>query len=128
MSPNEPIELLLKFKEERSRSFDAMIIKLSNLSKLETAADKVENSFSFMVGKTECFIPVSGGVDLAAEKDRLTKELEYNQGFLKSVQAKLGNERFVANAKPEVVEMERKKMADAEAKIKAIEEQLSSLD
>ena len=127
MSPNEPIELLLKSKETRSLSFDAMIIKLSNLSKLETAADKVENSFSFMVGKTECFIPVSGGVDLAAEKDRLTKELEYNQGFLKSVQAKLGNERFVANAKPEVVEMERKKMADAEAKIKAIAEQLAAL-
>ena len=128
MSPNEPIELMLKSKETRNHSFDAMIIKLSNLSKLEAATEKVENSFSFMVGKTECFVPVSGGVDLVAEKERLTKELEYNQGFLKSVQAKLGNERFVANAKPEVVEMERKKLADGEAKIKAIKEQLSSLD
>ncbi|MFM7217671.1 MAG: hypothetical protein ACKO1U_06610, partial [Bacteroidota bacterium] len=66
-------------------------------------------------------------VDVEVERERLTKELEYNQGFLKSVQSKLANERFVANAKPEVVDNERKKMADAVAKIKSIEDQLSSL-
>ena len=61
------------------------------------------------------------------EKARLSKELEYNKGFLHSVQKKLTNERFVQNAKPEVLELEKKKQADAEAKIKAIEEQLASL-
>jgi valyl-tRNA synthetase len=62
-----------------------------------------------------------------AEKERLTKDLDYNRGFLKSVQAKLANEKFVANAKPEMVENEKKKLADAESKIKAIEEQLVGL-
>ena len=67
------------------------------------------------------FPPVSGGIDVEAEKQRLLKELDYNKGFLKSVQAKLANQRFVENAKPEVVEVERRKQSDAEAKIRAIE-------
>jgi valyl-tRNA synthetase len=65
---------------------------------------------------------------LEAERTRLSKELEYNQGFLKSVQIKLSNEKFVANAKPELLANEKKKQADAEAKIKAIEEQLQGLN
>jgi valyl-tRNA synthetase len=63
-----------------------------------------------------------------AEKEKLAKDLDYNKGFLKSVQAKLANEKFVANAKPELLENERKKQADALAKIKAIEEQLAALN
>ncbi|MFY8186138.1 MAG: hypothetical protein ACOVLD_08785, partial [Bacteroidia bacterium] len=66
-------------------------------------------------------------INAEEEKERITKELEYNQGFLKSVKAKLANEKFVANAKPELVELERKKMADAESKIKTLNEQLSAL-
>jgi valyl-tRNA synthetase len=66
-------------------------------------------------------------VDAEAEKEKLTKELEYLQGFLKSVDAKLSNEKFVANAKPELVEKERQKMADAEAKIEIIKGTLASL-
>ena len=61
------------------------------------------------------------------EKARLLKELDYNKGFLKSVQIKLSNEKFVANAKPELIELERKKQADAESKIKALEEQYNAL-
>ena len=66
-------------------------------------------------------------INIGEEKERLTKELDYNKGFLQSVQKKLTNERFVQNAKPEVLDIEKKKQADAEAKIKAIEEQLASL-
>ena len=82
---------------------------------------------SFMVGKSEFYIPFSAGIDLGAEKERLVKDLEYNKGFLKSVQSKLANERFVSNAKPEILEIEKKKQADAEAKIKSIEQMLSNL-
>ena len=66
-------------------------------------------------------------IDTTAQKDQLKKDLEYQKGFLISVEKKLSNERFVQNAKPEVIEIERKKKADAEAKIKAIEESLQSL-
>ena len=87
----------------------------------------VISSISFLVKKNEYFIPLTAGFDMEAEKLRLQKELEYNQGFLKSVQSKLANERFVSSAKADVVENERKKLADAEAKIKSIQEQLSAL-
>lgn len=76
----------------------------------------------------ELYVPLNQNIDLEAERQRLSKELEYNMGFLKSVQVKLSNEKFVANAKPELIANEKKKQADAEAKIKAIEEQLSSLN
>ena len=76
----------------------------------------------------ELYIPLQQNIDVDAERSRLSKELEYNVGFLKSVQVKLNNEKFVANAKPELIANEKKKQADAEAKIKAIEEQLSSLN
>jgi valyl-tRNA synthetase len=66
-------------------------------------------------------------MDTAAEREKLLSELEYTRGFLKSVQSKLANERFVSNAKPEVVENERKKLADAEAKMRVLEEQLTNL-
>ena len=84
-------------------------------------------AFSFVLKHAEYYVPLSQNIDLVAEKERLTKDLDYNRGFLKSVQAKLANEKFVANAKPEMVENEKKKLADAESKIKAIEEQLVGL-
>lgn len=126
ISPKEKLTLIKK-KAEEQHDFDAVILKLANLDKIEKTEQKVENAMSFLLGSNEYFIPFSDGLDLGAEKERLMKELEYNKGFLKSVQSKLANERFVANAKPEVVEIERKKQADAEAKIKAIEEQLNRI-
>lgn len=126
ISPKEKISLYSKDKAQAGGSFRDVVIRLCNLDKFE-AAEKVDNSISFLVGKSEFYIPFSAGIDLAAEKERLMKELEYNKGFLKSVQSKLANERFVANAKPEVVEVEKKKQADAEAKIKAIEDQLKGM-
>ena len=79
-----------------------------------------------MVNTGEFFIPVSDQIDSKVETEKLVKELEYTKGFLVSVVRKLSNEKFIANAKPEVVEIERKKQADAEAKIKALEEQLGN--
>jgi valyl-tRNA synthetase len=126
LSPKEQLQLSVKL-EKQDKDFDTVITKLGNLSAIDYSNDKPESSFSFVVKAGEYFIPVSQDMDVEAERERLQKELEYNKGFLKSVQAKLANERFVANAKPEVVQNEKQKQADAEAKIKAIEEQLGSL-
>jgi valyl-tRNA synthetase len=79
------------------------------------------------VQKDKFFIGTSAIINTVSQKEQLVKDLEYQKGFLASVEKKLSNERFVQNAKPEVVEVERKKKADAEAKIKAIEESLASL-
>jgi valyl-tRNA synthetase len=127
LSPREPLSLLVRSDKATYSMFSTVIAKLANLDRFEITDSKPDNCFSFLVGKDECFVPVSGNVDVDAERDRLKKELEYNQGFLKSVQAKLANERFVSNAKPEIVENEKKKLADALAKIKVIEEQLTAL-
>ncbi len=126
ISPKEKLELIEKSDTQNS-FFDEAVIKLANLSALKYSKEKIEGAHSFMVKSTEFFVPLAGSIDAGAEKERIAKELEYNHGFLKSVQIKLANERFVQNAKPELIELERKKQADAEAKIKALEEQLKTL-
>jgi valyl-tRNA synthetase len=126
ISPKEKLELIEKSTAQHN-FFDEAVIKLANLSALKYSKDKIEGAHSFMVKSTEFFVPLVGSIDAEAEKERIAKELEYNHGFLKSVQIKLANERFVQNAKPEILENERKKQADAEAKIKALEEQLKTL-
>jgi valyl-tRNA synthetase len=108
--------------------FDAVIVKLGNISRIEYVDEKPTAAAGFMVKSNEYYIPLGEGVDLEAEREKLTKELEYTQGFLDSVMKKLGNERFVSNAKPEVVEVERKKLADAEMRIQLLKEQLAGLD
>ncbi|MCC6370053.1 MAG: valine--tRNA ligase, partial [Bacteroidia bacterium] len=90
-------------------------------------AQKVEGAFSFVIGTTEFYIPLATTLNKEEEMERLTKDLEYNKGFLKSVQVKLSNEKFVSNAKAEIIAAERKKESDALSKIKAIEEQLAAL-
>ena len=111
-----------------SHKFDAVVCHLCNLDKIESVTDKPANSFSFVIKGDEYFIPFTANVDVEAEKKKLTEELEYTRGFLKSVDAKLSNERFVNNAPAQVLETERKKQADAQSKIKLIEEKLSSLN
>ena len=106
---------------------EPLIMKLSNLSAIQYTKDKVENAASFITNNIEFYVPLAGRIDIAAEKEKLLKDLDYNKGFLKSVQTKLSNERFVANAKPEIVESEKKKEADALSKIKTLEEQLAAL-
>lgn len=108
-------------------NMDDVLRKMGNLSSLDYVEDKVGNAFSFIVQNTDYFIPFGENVDTEAEKQKLEEELEYTKGFLKSVQKKLGNERFVNNAPEQVVAAEKKKQADAESKIKMIEEKLSAM-
>ena len=107
--------------------FDSLIEKLCNLTPIKYVNEKVTGAASFIIKGNEFYVPLGDKIDVAAEIEKLNQELAYTQGFLKSVMVKLSNERFVANAKPEVVEVERRKMADAESKIKTIEEQISML-
>jgi valyl-tRNA synthetase len=128
ISPKEKLQVFEKVNQgEIIKTYDDIIVKLCNLSSFEYVDSKVENAFSFVLKHAEYFVPLSQSIDADVEKERLAKDLDYNKGFLKSVQAKLANEKFVANAKPELLENERKKQADALAKIKAIEEQLAGL-
>jgi valyl-tRNA synthetase len=113
--------------EKASTYFDSVIVKLGNLSDLEYVTDKVDGALTYRVKSNEYFIPVSGNIDIAAEIAKLTEELKYTQGFLRSVQSKLANEKFVAGAPPQVIDNERKKEADALAKIATIEQCLASL-
>jgi len=127
MSPKEALELTINAKNpELYGRFEAVLYKLANLSNL-AFAEKVENAMSFVVKSDECFVPMGESIDIEEEKANIQKELDYTRGFLNSVMKKLSNERFVAGAPAQVVENEKKKQADAEAKIKALEESLSKL-
>ncbi len=107
--------------------FNPVLEKMGNLSKLEVCSEEVAGASSFLVRATTFYIPVSGNVDVAEERAKINEELDYTRGFLVSVMKKLGNERFVASAPAQVVDLERKKQADAEEKIKILEERLSTL-
>lgn len=124
ISPKERLELVVK-TAAADKSLDAVITKLGGLSSINYSNEKPASSIGFVIKANEYFVPVT--INVAEEKARLSKELEYNKGFLLSVQKKLANEKFVANAKPELIETERRKQADTESKIKAIEEQLANL-
>ena len=128
ISPKEPLQLFVKGEKNVGKKLFAPIVKkLGNLQSIEQTEDKKENAYGFIATNVEYFIPFTASIDMEAELARIQKEIEYNKGFLKSVMAKLGNEKFVANAKPEVVAIEQKKKEDAETKIKALEEQLESI-
>lgn len=127
ISPKEKLEVFEKSDAQHS-TFDEVVKKLANLSSFGYTKNKVDNAFSFMVFSTEFFVPLSQNINVDEEKARLKKELEYNVGFLRSVQIKLSNEKFVANAKPELIALERKKENDALSKIASIEEQLKNLN
>jgi len=128
ISPKEPLSLFRKKTgPEGSFPFDELLKKLVNLDKITAAEGKPDHAVSFMTGSTEYFIPLSSKINMKEEKEKLLRDLDYNLGFLKSVQQKLGNERFVNNAKPEILATERKKEADANAKIQSIREQLESM-
>jgi valyl-tRNA synthetase len=123
----DTIELRVVNNDKVSTYFDAVVTKLGNITSLEYVSDKVDGALSFRVKSNEYFIPISGNIDVDAEIAKLTEELNYIKGFLKSVQVKLSNEKFVANAKPEIIENERKKEADALSKIETIEQSLAGL-
>ncbi len=121
------IELKVVNNEKSSSYFDSIIMKLGNITDLQYVTEKVDGALSYRVKSNEYFIPITGKIDVEAEIAKLTEELNYTQGFLKSVQIKLSNEKFVANAKPEIIENERKKEADALAKIATIEQSIAGL-
>jgi len=121
------LDLFCINNEKFSLKFDSIVNKLGNLNSLSYVSEKIDGALSFRVLSNEYFIPITGNIDIDAEIAKLTEELNYNIGFLKSVQAKLSNEKFVAGAPEKVIEMERKKEADALAKIATIEQSLMSL-
>ncbi|MBR3829944.1 MAG: valine--tRNA ligase [Muribaculaceae bacterium] len=104
-----------------------IITKLANLDSINIVTDKDASAASFMVGTTEFNVPLANNIDIEVELEKLNKDLEYQLGFLASVQKKLSNERFVNNAPAAVVEGERKKLADAESKIATIKESIAAL-
>lgn len=101
--------------------------KLANTSLPQRVEAAPGACSSFRVSKTEFFIPLSEGVDLEAEREKIQKEIDYLKGFLASVDKKLSNERFVSNAPEKVIELERKKAADAQEKIEGLEKSLGLL-
>lgn len=124
ISPRETAEIYTNASEFANES---VIKKLANVSEIHFGTKTDKPSFTFLVGATEISIPLSENLDLGEEKIKTEEELKYLKGFLISVDKKLSNEKFVANAKPEIVEVERKKQKDALDKIAILEEKLKSL-
>ena len=123
----DSLELFVKRNEETDQAFDLIISKLGNLSSLSYVESKVEGAISFRVKSNEYYIPISGAVNIDEERKKISDELTYNKGFLITVINKLSNERFVNNAPDQVIQIERKKQADSEAKIKTLTDQLDAL-
>ncbi|MQP53673.1 valine--tRNA ligase [Flavobacterium sp. LMO9] len=121
------IELRVMNNEKASTYFDSVIMKLGNVVDLMYVDEKVDGALSYRVKSNEYFIPITGNIDVEAEVAKLTEELNYTKGFLRSVQGKLSNEKFVAGAPEQVIANERKKEADALAKIAMIEQSLAGL-
>ena len=108
-------------------AFNAVIMKMSNLSSINIVENKADGAASFMVGTTEYAVPLGNMIDVEAEIARMEAELKHKEGFLQGVLKKLGNEKFVNNAPAAVLEMERKKQADAESIIKSLKESIAAL-
>ena len=128
ISMKEAIELIVVDKEGNvNKEFDSVIMKLCNVSSVNYVTENPQDAFGFLVKAVEFFIPVTDNIDTEAELKKLEEELKYAQGFLKSVEAKLSNEKFVNGAPAAVVDKERKKKSDSEAKIKVLEQQIAAL-
>ena len=108
-------------------AFNAVIMKMCNLSSINIVENKADGAASFMVGTTEYAVPLGNMIDVEAEIARMEAELKHKEGFLQGVLKKLGNEKFVNNAPAAVLEMERKKQADAESIIKSLKESIAAL-
>ncbi len=121
-------ELELQVVGAHDKTNDSVVIKMANLSSIDEVTEKASGAAAFMVGATEFAVPLSeSNIDIEAEIEKMETEIKYLEGFLQSVRKKLSNERFVQNAKPEIVENERKKQADAESKITVLKESIKGL-
>ena len=121
----QPMNLMIVGKW--TNPFKSVVVKLAGLEAISDADAKDPAAASFMVGTTEYCVPLEGSINVEEEVKKLQAELDYTIGFLKSVEKKLGNERFVANAPEAVVAAERKKQSDAQSKIKTLEESIAAL-
>ena len=127
LSPKDPLELYIKTKDfSLFDTYQVTLQKMGNLSAIHQTDEQPQNAAQFVVKGDEFYLPLPN-IDTEKEKERITQELEYTRGFLASVEKKLKNERFVNNAPDKVVAMEQQKKADAESKIKALEESLMTL-
>ncbi|MGL4993001.1 MAG: valine--tRNA ligase [Bacteroidales bacterium] len=124
--PNKE-QLTLQVMGNHNETYNSVITKMCNLSSLEKATEKEATAVSFLVGTTEYAVPLGSMLNVEEELNKLEGELKYYQGFLKSVTAKLSNEKFVGGAPAAVVEAERKKQSDAESKINSLQESIASL-
>jgi len=113
--------------EKTTARFDPVIKKLGNISEVKYISEKPEGALSFRVKSNEYFVPVTGSINVEEEIAKLTEELKYNEGFLRSVQNKLKNERFISGAPEKVIAMEKQKEADALAKIETLKASLAGL-
>ena len=125
ISPKETLELLTGAKV--AGPYAGSLKKLANISRIRGVAEKPASTFSFVVGTEDFFIPALDKMDVKAERRKLEEEINYTKGFMESVKKKLSNERFVNNAPEKVVEMERRKLADAETRINSLTATLGSL-
>ena len=128
VKPKEVIQLHIQSGNPAAyKPIEQILAKQINADAINYVTDAVPNTINVVIQKDKFFIQTAMELDTTSQKEQLLKDLDYFKGFLESVEKKLGNERFVNNAKPEIVDSERKKKADAEAKIRAIEESLASL-
>jgi valyl-tRNA synthetase len=128
LKPKDPIKLYVQ--TEQPAAYDGLkeiLLKQVNASDFVMAGEAISNTIAVAIEKDKFLIESSQEIDTSSQKETLLKDLQHQRGFLDMVMKKLGNERFVQNAKPDVVALEQKKQADAEARIKAIEESLASL-
>lgn len=129
IKPKDSVVLHILTADRRSfTAIEGILRKQVNAREIKFTNEPVTNTIAVVVNADKFYIETEAKVDTGAQKEQLQKELEYHKGFLISVEKKLGNERFVQNAKPEVVEVERRKKADAEQKIRALEESLAALN
>ncbi|MFZ1785461.1 MAG: valine--tRNA ligase [Ferruginibacter sp.] len=128
LKPKETIKLFIETDTVSNyHSIENILSKQVNADELSFTKEAVANTIILAVEKDKFYIKTDKELDSATLKDDLLKDLEHQKGFLASVEKKLGNERFVQNAKPEVIALEQKKKADAEARIRTIEESLSTI-
>ncbi len=126
--PNkESIKLFAKNGKSAHCNYYPVISKLGNISEITVVTNQPENVITFTIGAQEYYVPALKNIDVEIEKKKIEDELNYTRGFLQSVLKKLGNERFVNNAPASVVEKEKKKLSDAQARINVLEKQLKSI-
>jgi valyl-tRNA synthetase len=128
IKPKDVVALYIQSNDEKSFTvIQSILSKQINAHAIQFIKEQKQNTVTIVVGSAKFFVEAENELDISSQKEQLLKDLEYQKGFLISVEKKLSNERFVQNAKPEVVELERRKKADAEQKIKALKESLMGL-